>query len=76
MTDGTLDLTGLQCPLPILKAKKAIAPLAPGTVIEVLVTDPGAPDDFATWCDLSGHALLESDENAGVFRFRIRKAGA
>ena len=72
MADKTLDLQGLQCPMPILKTKKALAALPKGATIEVLATDPGAPDDFAAYCTQSRNTLLESSETAGVFRFVIQ----
>ena len=70
--DKVLDLQGLQCPLPILKTKKAIAQLPKGATLEVLATDPGAPDDFEAFCTASKNTLLQSTETAGVFRFLIR----
>ena len=76
MSDQTLDLTGLRCPLPILRAKKALAAAAAGSVITVLATDPGAPGDFAA-CRHTGHELLSSEtlEN-GVFQMVIRRKAA
>ena len=74
MSQTTLDLSGLQCPMPILKTKKAVAALAPGATIEVLATDPGAKSDFETYCDLSKNLLLESTEKDGVYRFVIQRA--
>ena len=73
MADQTLDLSGLQCPMPILKTKKAVAAMASGATIEVLATDPGAPGDFQAYCEHSGNALEESTEAGGVFRFVIRR---
>ncbi len=77
MSDQTLDLTGLRCPLPILRAKKALAAAAAGSVITVLATDPGAPGDFAAFCRHTGHELLSSEtlEN-GVFQMVIRRKAA
>jgi tRNA 2-thiouridine synthesizing protein A len=72
MADTTLDLSGLQCPMPILKTKKAVAALPKGATIEVLATDPGAPGDFEAWCTQSRNTLVESSEAGGVFRFVIR----
>jgi tRNA 2-thiouridine synthesizing protein A len=69
----SLDLKGLSCPLPIAKMAKAMRDLQPGDVIEVLATDPGSVPDFAAWCRTTGNELLEQSEDAGVFRFRIRK---
>ncbi len=69
-----LDTTGLLCPLPVLKARRALKPLAPGAVLEVLATDPGAVEDFAHFCSTTGCELLESSEQPdGVLRFRLRK---
>ena len=62
-----LDLTGLKCPLPILRAKKALATLETGQILSVRATDPGAPDDFAAFCCQTGHQLLASDTDNGVF---------
>jgi tRNA 2-thiouridine synthesizing protein A len=71
---ATLDATGLLCPLPVLKARRALKSLAPGAVLEVLATDPGAVKDFAHFCETTGCELLESSEQpGGVLRFRLRK---
>jgi tRNA 2-thiouridine synthesizing protein A len=76
MVDATLDATGLLCPLPVLKARRALKPLAPGAVLEVLATDPGAIKDFEHFCATTGCELLEASEQpSGVLRFRMRKAG-
>lgn len=75
MTGHRLDVKGLACPLPVLKAKKAIRALAPGEVLEVEATDPGAVKDFAEFCRVTGHSLLGHDEKDGVFTFRIRRKG-
>ena len=55
--DRLIDLSGLNCPLPILRAKKALAEMASGTVLEVIATDPGAPKDFEAFCRQTGNAL-------------------
>ncbi len=75
MADLHLDTTGLTCPLPILKAKKAIRQVPVGGTLEVIATDPGAVEDFETFCRVGGHALVESSEQDGVFRFLIRHSG-
>ncbi len=54
----TLDLRGLRCPLPVLKARKAVKAMAAGTEVTVLVTDPSAPDDFQDFCTITGHEWL------------------
>jgi len=73
-SETTLDARGLTCPLPILRAKKALKTLADGAVLTVLATDPSSVRDFATFCRQTGNELLETAEDAeGVFRYRIRK---
>jgi len=75
-TVTTLDATGLLCPLPVLKARRALKPLRPGAVLEVLATDPGAVKDFEHFCNTTGCTLLESlEEPGGVLRFRLKKPG-
>jgi tRNA 2-thiouridine synthesizing protein A len=69
----TLDVRNLNCPLPVLKLKKAIGDIGVGATIEVLATDPGADADFEAFCTSTGHSLIERGENAGVFRFVIRR---
>ena len=71
----SLDTKGLTCPIPILRAKKAIVALDTGAVLEVLATDPGAVKDFEAFSRATGHELLESTEDGGVFRFLIKKIG-
>ena len=70
----TLDLTGLKCPLPVLKARRQIDQMAAGAVLEVMADDPAAPLDFDHFCYTGGHQLLESTENNGVFIMRIAKS--
>ena len=69
----TLDLTGLKCPLPILRAKKALATLDSGAIITILATDAGAPADFAAFCQHTGHELLDSSEENGVFTLVLKR---
>ena len=73
MPDTVLDTSGLACPLPVLKAKKALAPLSPGDVLAVIATDPGSVADFEALCAALGHTLLSHSEADGVYRFRIAK---
>lgn len=75
MTDIVLDTRGLKCPLPVLRARKAMQPLAPGDVLQVLATDPGTVRDFQAFADATGHVLLERREADGELVFRIRKTG-
>ena len=74
--DNVLDATGLKCPLPVLKAKKALKPMAAGETLKVLASDPGASKDFVHFCEASGDVLLSSEEADGVLTFLIEKAGA
>ncbi|MDA0230946.1 MAG: sulfurtransferase TusA family protein [Proteobacteria bacterium] len=73
MADQTLNAKGLNCPLPVLKAKKALGSIPTGGTLEVLATDPGAVKDFAAFCRQTGNQLLESNEDGGVFSFLIRR---
>lgn len=75
MTDQTLDAKGLNCPLPILRAKKALQAMKPGTTLEVLATDPGAVKDFEAFCRTTGNELVASSVDGKVYRFILRRAG-
>jgi tRNA 2-thiouridine synthesizing protein A len=74
MADQTLDTKGLNCPLPILKAKKALGEMAPGKTLEVISTDPGSIKDFEAFCRATGNELLNSNNDGKFFKFVIRKA--
>jgi tRNA 2-thiouridine synthesizing protein A len=73
MADQTLDAQGLNCPLPVLKAKKALGNVPTGGILEVLATDPGTVKDFAAFCRHTGNELLESNEDGGVYSFLIKR---
>ena len=74
--DTTLDATGLLCPLPVLKARRALKAVPPGGVLEVLATDPGATKDFEHFCQTTGCELVEASEQpGGILRFRLKKPG-
>lgn len=75
MADQSLDARGLNCPLPILRARKMLNTMPRGATLEVVATDPGAVADFAAFCRTTGHALLASDAAGGVFTFVIRHSG-
>ena len=75
MADQTLDATGLNCPLPILRTRKALNDVTAGGTLEVLATDPGSVADFRAFCRMTGHDLLEQTEAAGIYRFVLKKAG-
>ncbi len=70
----TLDLTGLKCPLPVLKARRQINQMPGGAELVVLADDPAAPLDFDHFCQTGGHKLLESSANNGIFTLRIVKS--
>ena len=74
MADKTLDAKGLNCPLPILKAKKALNDMAAGATLEILATDPGAVADFQAFCRTTGNELMESGQDGKIYRFVIKKA--
>jgi len=71
--DQILDTTGLLCPLPILKAKKALQGLSSGQTLTVLATDPGAVEDFKVFSDVTGNPLLEHSIEGTVHRFVLRR---
>lgn len=72
MADVTLDTKGMNCPLPILKARKALKSMETGQTLEVEATDPGSQADFEAFCRQTGCDLLESGETDGVFRYLIK----
>ncbi|MBX9605345.1 MAG: sulfurtransferase TusA family protein [Gammaproteobacteria bacterium] len=73
MADLSLDTQGLNCPLPILKTKKALREVALGGTLEVLATDPAADADFRAFCEASGHELLIAEVKDGVYRFVLKR---
>ena len=70
-----LDTKGLSCPLPVLKAKKAIKGIADDETLTVLATDPSSVQDFQVFCETTGYRLVESGEDEGVYTFVIKKTG-
>jgi tRNA 2-thiouridine synthesizing protein A len=73
MATQTLDVKGLNCPLPILKAKKALKDLPTGGTLQVLATDPGAVKDFEAFCRTTGNELVESTVDGKVYSFVIKR---
>lgn len=71
--DQELDTSGLNCPLPILRAKKALAQLRLGQVLRIIATDPGAVKDFEAFSRQTGNELLDSRQEAGKYLFLIKK---
>lgn len=72
MADQVLDTKGLNCPLPILKAKKALKDVPAGGTLEIQATDPGSVADFEAFCRTTGNELLESRTEDGVYVFVIK----
>jgi tRNA 2-thiouridine synthesizing protein A len=72
--DEELDASGLNCPLPILRAKKALGALESGKVLHIIATDPGSVKDFEAFAKQTGNTLMESKEEGGKFHFLIKKA--
>ncbi len=72
--DDHLDVCGLSCPLPLLKAKQALNRLETGQVLGVVCTDPGSVRDFKVFSDQSGHNLLSSKEEEGKYYYELKKA--
>lgn len=73
MADQLLDAKGLNCPLPILKAKKALKAMTAGQTLEIQATDPGSVADFAAFCNQTGNELMSSGSEGDVYKFEIKK---
>lgn len=71
--ENILDVSGLLCPLPVLKARKRLEAMAPGNVLNVVATDPMSAIDMPHFCNEQGHTLLEQTVGEGTFTFRIRR---
>lgn len=74
MADKELDARGLNCPLPILRAKKALSELATGQTLRVIATDPGSVKDFQSFANQTGHQLVESGEANGEYVYVLQKS--
>ncbi|MEM7635380.1 MAG: sulfurtransferase TusA family protein [Pseudomonadota bacterium] len=74
--DYEIDVRGLQCPLPVLKARKRMMSLNYGESLKILATDPAAAIDFPHYCSESGNELISQHEDAGILTFIIRKTHA
>ena len=68
-----LDVTGLNCPLPVLRVRKRLRDVEAGGELTILATDPGAPRDIQALCESGGHVFLGSRETDGVFEIQIRR---
>lgn len=73
MADIVVDTKGLACPMPIVKAKKALDSLAPGQTMEVLSTDRGSLQDFTAWVKQTKNELISHEVENGVYKFLVRK---
>lgn len=71
--DETLDCSGLSCPMPILKTKKAVDKMESGKVLKMIATDPGSLADIQAWTSKTGNELLGHEEDGGTFTFYIKK---
>ncbi|HHN64787.1 MAG TPA: sulfurtransferase TusA family protein [Nitrospirae bacterium] len=71
--DKVVDAKGMNCPMPVLKTKKALDELSSGEVLEVTATDPGSASDIPALLKRLGHELISSSQEGGVFTFYIRK---
>ncbi|MFC5653777.1 sulfurtransferase TusA family protein [Paenibacillus solisilvae] len=71
--DLIVDTKGMACPMPIVKAKKALDGLQPGQVMEVLSTDKGSVNDFQAWVKQTKHELIKHEEENGIYKFFVKK---
>jgi len=71
--DKDLDARGLNCPLPILRAKKALAEMVSGQILRLVATDPGSVKDFAAFAKQTGNELISATENNKEFEFFLRR---
>jgi len=71
--DKELDARGLNCPLPILRAKKALTDMKPGEVLRIVATDPGSVKDFEAFCKQTGNELLSQAEAEKEFTFFMKR---
>ncbi|MEQ9814224.1 MAG: sulfurtransferase TusA family protein [Azospirillaceae bacterium] len=71
--DRLLDVRGMKCPMPVLRTRRELAAMRSGDILQVLATDPKAPDDIAAFCQETGQEVLSSGEADGEFRLRLRR---
>jgi len=74
VTEHVLNAEGLNCPLPIIKAKKMLKSMPAGEVLQVRATDPGSVADFAAFCNQTGNELLSSNTEGDVYTFEIKRS--
>jgi tRNA 2-thiouridine synthesizing protein A len=73
-TDVDVDARGLNCPLPILRARKALNAMQSGQTLRIVATDPGSAQDFKLFAQQTGHVLLDLSETGGEYTILLRKA--
>lgn len=73
MANQELNAEGLNCPLPILKAKKALKGMETGDVLSIRSTDPGSIADFAAFCNQTGNELMSSNTEGDIYLFEIKR---
>ena len=73
MSEHVLNAEGLSCPLPILKAKKALKSVPQGEILKITSTDPGSVADFAAFCNQTGNELVSSSTVGSVYKFEIKR---
>ena len=72
--DTTLDCSGMLCPMPVVKTRKALKGMEVGQILQMISTDPGAMPDMKAWANQTGHELIEANDNGdNVFTFTIKK---
>ena len=71
----TLDARGLLCPLPVIRTQDRITALRPGTLLDVLATDPGTLEDIPAWCRVHGHKVVETERDGRELRIRVKVLG-
>lgn len=72
--DQVLDCSGMSCPMPILKTKKAVDGLQPGQILKMIATDPGSTSDMKAWTEKTGNQLVASEKEGDKYVFYIKKS--
>lgn len=73
-SDQTLDTSGKCCPMPMVETNQAIKGMKAGEVLEIIATDPATKTDIPSWCQRTGHTLIERNEDSGTWRYYVRKS--
>ena len=76
MSENLIDAQFQKCPIPVLRAARALRSMAPGEKLRILATDPAALQDFRDFCKTTGHALVATSESKGVYSFSVKRGGA